>query len=108
MGTSWKGGETPLDPAQIKQLSPEQLDEFGALHSLKMPGNLEGFVEWKDEVITLRFLVEDGEMKILQDGNVIASAKTRAGISGEFPQARIEWGQGVFGPIQGRILKKGD
>ena len=104
LGTSWKGGETVLDPEKIKTLTPEQLAEFGALHLLEMPGNLEAVLEWKEKPTTLRFLCEDGTMTIFQDGEEIAKSDFAPDAPSE-EEAEIKWGEGVFGPFTGDNLK---
>ncbi len=106
MGTSWKGGETVLDPEKIKMLTPPQLAEFGALHKLEMPGNLEAVLVWKDSPTQLRFLLENGTIKIFQDGDVIASGTFESPDRIDGAKVKMNWGDGVFGPLQGNLVEK--
>ncbi|MCA9436672.1 MAG: hypothetical protein KC978_12885 [Candidatus Omnitrophica bacterium] len=105
MGTSWKGGETVLDPEEIKGLTKEQLAEFGALHFLEMPGNLEAVLPWSEEPVTLRFVVDDRKMAVFHEGEEIASAPLSSEISNTGSELDIHWGDGVFGALDGKILE---
>ncbi|MCA9448609.1 MAG: hypothetical protein KC931_15910, partial [Candidatus Omnitrophica bacterium] len=104
MGTSWKGGETVLDPKEIKGLTKEQLAEFGAPHFLEMPGNLEAVLPWSEEPVTLRFVVDDRKMAVFHEGEEIASAPFSAAIAEKLSEVKIQWGEGLFGLLKGNIL----
>lgn len=103
MGTSWKGGDTPIDREKVKDLTDEQVAEFGAIHRLTVPGHLTGVLSWKDGPTKLRFVAGDGKMTILQDGEPIATTKIDDEFLNGLSGADIKWGEGTFGRTSGTV-----
>jgi hypothetical protein len=104
MGTSWKGGESPLDEAMFGGLSSEQREEFGDVHRLEMPGALSAFLEWKDKPTQLRFVIEEGKMSIHQDGKEIGATEIGAPWNENPDELNIQFENGIFGPFDGESL----
>ena len=75
MGTSWKIGENRIDSNQFSLLNDQQINEYGALHQLMMPGNLNVLFHWQDRPIIFRFSIADGMMRVWQDYSEIGSIK---------------------------------
>ena len=84
--------------------------EYGAVIRLKMPGNLCAPVAWTDGPTELRFVVTGKEMIIAQDGRRLASTGIDDSLAGNLSAGLspdgVMWGNGVFGPFAGTILRK--
>jgi hypothetical protein len=70
-----------------------------------MPGNLEAVLPWSEEPVKLRFVLDNGAMTIYHQDQAIASAPFEAGKSDEISDSKVRWGEGIFGPLQGEILR---
>ena len=103
MGTSWKIGETIIDEYKFSLLNREQRMEYGAIHRLKMSGNLTGLLTWKDHPTKLLFMAKNGEMAIFQDGEKIASTEFDTTTIKDMQEYNIKFGHGVFGKFNGPI-----
>ena len=82
--------------------------EYGSVIRLRMSGNLCAPVRWTSEATELQFIVSGDEMRIVQDGERLASAKLGAALAGEIAKApglgEVTWGHGVFGQFAGAAL----
>ncbi len=85
-------------------LTDSERREYGAVLRLKMPGNLATQIEWKDRPIQLEFVATPGQLAILQDGKELATAKLDSDVTVDFSSVNVTWGQGVFGPLRGKLL----
>jgi hypothetical protein len=100
-GTSNKGG-TPR-PADYTFIDDEILKEYGQVLRLRRPGHLCGQVQWAKGPTTFQFLVADGQMRLVQDGRELASAPLDRCLAAGLKDAKIAWGSGMFGPLEGKI-----
>ncbi len=62
-------------------------------------------MQWKDRRTRLEFQLIRGRMVIRQDGRTLAEAP--APLARPDPRGSITWGNGMFGPLSGRIVGKG-
>ena len=85
-------------------LTDKQRREYGAVIQLKMPGNLAAQIRWTGKPVRLEFLIDDKRMTIRQDGRDLVSAKMTAIPLEHLRNLKMKWGQGVFGPLNGRLL----
>jgi hypothetical protein len=106
LSTSAKGN-VAWDP-KFDFLSEEQRKEYGAVLQLTMPGSLTTPVRWKEAPTELQCVVFRDRMAIRQDGREIASARLNAATARALQPADVTWGNGVFGPLQGKILRMRD
>ena len=104
LSTSSKG--TGEWKAEYKFLTEAQRREYGAVIQLKMPGNLAAKIRWTGRPIELEFRVENKRMTLLQDGRKLASAPAPGMIAERLRGLKVRWGQGAYGPVNGRLLKK--
>ena len=98
---AWQRSEAPPvigeDPAGLWQ-------EYGAVLQLNRPGSLSAPIRWKNRPIRLQFIVDGKSMRIVQDGEPLAAARTGTTVN---PRAlKFTLGEGVFGPFSGKILQK--
>ncbi|MBT3376527.1 MAG: hypothetical protein HN742_29455 [Lentisphaerae bacterium] len=103
VGTSAKGTHLLLRSAGIEDLTQQQLDDYGALWHLRMPGNLASVIAWRDRPTTLRFVVRSGRMSISQDGEELGAAVLGVPLPADLSEGQIVLGDGVFGPLRGKI-----
>jgi hypothetical protein len=98
---AWKRSEAPPvigeDPGDLWQ-------EYGAVLRLNRPGNLSAPIRWKNRPIRLQCTVGGNQIRIAQDGELLAGAEIGPIVN---PGALdFSWGEGVFGPFSGKILRK--
>jgi len=87
-------------------LTDGQRREYGAVLRLRMPGNLAAQIEWKERAIQLTFLVSRDRLTILQDGKELAATALERGFAVHFCGLNVTWGQGVFGPLRGKLISR--
>ena len=78
-------------------------NEYRAVYRMRKPGCAVAAIEWTGKPMELRFTVTDDRIEIGQDGNVIASASVGKQQTDQLPDAEIEWGQGMFGPLRAAL-----
>lgn len=81
----------------------EAINEYGLIHRLHLPGNLSAVITWKDSPTVLRFVAEGTRMTIHQDGEELATTSIDPALFQMVKPAGYRWGQGLFGPVGGRI-----
>ena len=83
--------------------------EYGAVTRLSAPGHLSAPLAWREGEMELRFVLEDGAMRILQDGNEAGrthiGSPLEEGFSGAGGIATATWGQGIYGAYGGKTLE---
>lgn len=79
--------------------------EYGAIHQWTLPGTLAVPIHWKDGATRLEFLLFRERLAVRQDGRPLMEAALDPAFSREVKPARVAWGQGVFGPLQGRLVR---
>ncbi len=104
LSTSSKGTGEWKD--EYKFLTEAKRREYGAVIQLKMPGNLAAKIRWTGHPIELEFRVENNRMTILQDGRKLALTSAPQMTWERLSGLKVQWGQGVYGPLNGRLLKK--
>ena len=85
-------------------LTEPQRREYGAVVRLTMPGNLAAQITWRDRPTKLEFVIEKARRVIRQDGDVIAHTAFSFDHAGGLAQPTLDWGAGVFGELNARIL----
>jgi hypothetical protein len=111
LSTSAKGN-IAWDPKYADFLTEEQRREYGAVLQMKLPGNLAAPIQWKDGPTQFEFLLFADRMVIRQDGRELAATSLDPGfLRGPLASLRscprkIDWGHGIFGPLQGRLLQR--
>ena len=86
-------------------LLPDKWKDFGAVYRVTVPGQLTVSTRWVDGPTTFVFEIADDRMRVLQDGMELGAAE----VSGLFqPEsgAKVEWGEGVYGALNGKVSKK--
>jgi len=82
-------------------LTNEQRREYGAVLRLRVPGNLAVPIHWRDGSTRLEFVVGAGSIRIVQDGNEIATTTFDGAIS--LDDIHVTWGNGMHGPLRGTL-----
>jgi hypothetical protein len=102
IGTSNKGGvQRPPDYTFIDDAT---LAEYGLVHRLKLQGHLSCQTRWVTGPTTFRFVVANGSMSVSQDGKEIAAAPLDAATVASLKGAKVAWGKGLFGPLDGKLV----
>lgn len=83
-------------------ITEEQRREYGAVLKMRMPGNLAAQIKWTDRPIRLEFVVSPKQISIRQDGKQIAAANLDDDFTVDLSELKVNWGEGVFGPLVGR------
>lgn len=102
LSTSSKG--TSAWDEKYDFLSDKQRREYGAVLRLRMPGNLTAQIQWKDGPTRLEFEIQGDRLTIRQDGKEIAEAMLPDDFAVDLSQIKVNWSQGVFGPLAGNFL----
>ncbi len=105
-GTCNKGG-TPR-PADYTFISDAALREYGLVHRLREAGQLCGQVRWVKGPTAFQFVVAGGRMRLLQDGRELASGPLDSSLAAGLKDAKITRGNGMFGPLEGKITAAAD
>lgn len=92
--------------SKYKFLTEKQRREYGAVLRLKMPGNLAAQIEWKDRPIELDFRIYSDHLEVRQDGKRLASSRFKVRTTERFAKLTMNWGKGVFGELNGKLLQK--
>ncbi len=103
ISTSSKGTSEWRDSYDF--LTPAQRRDYGAAVRLRMPGNLTAQIAWRERPVRLEFRVDATSLSIRQDDEVLAR-RDAASVLGSPSRWRITWGEGVFGPLQGKTLQR--
>lgn len=91
--------------ARFDFLSAEQRSDYGAVYQATLPGNLAVATTRKDVATTFEFTIANDRLSIRQDGNDLGSLAIDADLQDNFKPTRIRWGQGVFGPLAGKLVQ---
>jgi len=102
ISTSSKGGY-PFD-ANYPFLSTEKAQEYGKVYQVRQPGALVVPTRWKDEPTRFTFRIQGGTMTVSQDGKTLGTATAPA--TTRLRSATLRWGQGIFGPLRGKIVSR--
>ncbi len=107
VSTSTKG---PGDwKPEYEFVGDDKWKEYGAVHRLTTPGSLSAPVQWRAEATQLEFIISRDELRIIQDGEQLASAQLAAELAAGLAEAggpaEVKWGSGVFGPFAGATLE---
>jgi len=81
-------------------------NEYRVVHRMRKPGCLSAPIQWTGKPTTLQFSVTNTRLTITQDGRELGSAAMNAALAARTRKAHIEWGKGMFGPLQGKIVTK--
>ncbi|MFT5468548.1 MAG: hypothetical protein ACI8UO_003658 [Verrucomicrobiales bacterium] len=91
-----------FDP-KFEFLTPEVRNEYGAVHRLRLPGQLAAEIDWNWGPTKLEFRIEDDAISIWQDG--VECGRAKLGKRPSFGEdSKIKWGSCVFGEFRGKIL----
>ncbi len=102
VSTSSKGGMAY--DSKFAFLADGRWRDYGRVYRLTLPGQLAAPIEWMSGPTTIRCLLADGIMTIRQDGHIKASRAVDVDDVLPATPHRIEWGNGVYGPLAGRLL----
>ena len=94
----------PAVANKYKFLTDKQRREYGAVIRLTMPGNMAAQIKWKNRPTKLDFVIEKERLIIRQDGEDLAHAELQFDNLNGLQQATVNWGHGVFGKLNGRLL----
>ncbi|MFP6575184.1 MAG: hypothetical protein VB912_08540 [Pirellulaceae bacterium] len=103
LSTSSKG--TGLWQERFNFLDEPQRREYGAVLQLNMTGNLATKIHWQDKPMQFEFLIQENQMIIRQDGHTLATATAASPSSSTVKGWSVHWKEGVFGPLNARLLK---
>ncbi len=113
-GPGAAGGATGPGCIELRELrdrngtSRALIQDFGSVMRLRTSGNLCASVRRTQAATELQFILNETEIRIMQDGEELASAKMDAGLAAEVAKvARLEQvasGRGVFGLFAGAAL----
>jgi len=107
VGTSSKrAGEWNEQAARL--FSPDERDQYGAIYRLTQPANLAATIRWTEGPTTLRFVAKCGRMAVYQDGEELVGKQLDANLLEEFPETRLTFGRGLFGPFTGKVIPPAD
>lgn len=84
-------------------LTDEVFQEYGQMVRFKKPGNLAATLAWKEGPTQLEFVLTADQMRIFQDGELLASTDLNPDLTTDFRPAEVVWGYGVFGSFQGTL-----
>ena len=104
VSTSSKG--TYRWDSKYKFLTEKQRREYGAVLRLTMPGNLATQIAWKDRPIQFEFLVWRNRLEVRQDGKLLGTSRAEIGNLKRFRELKVRWGNGVFGRLTGKLIRK--
>lgn len=104
LSTSSKGTYQWFD--KYKFLTESQRREYGAVIRLTMRGNLAAQIKWKDKPTKLQFVIENDRLTIQQDGNELANSSFESKGSHLLRGYKVNWGNGVFGKLNGKIVSR--
>jgi len=104
LSTSSKGTSPWSDEYDF--LNDQQRREYGAVMRLTMPGNLAAQMRWRDGPTKFEFAIEKDRLAVRQDGVEFAETDLPFDVSARLRKASIDWGNGVFGRLNGRLLSK--
>lgn len=103
ISTSSKGGAA-WEP-KFDFLAGEKWKEYGAVYEYRQPGALVVRTNWTEGPTTFEFAIKDNKMRVLQDGQPLAGlAATPSSAVAPLSQAKYKWGEGIFGPLRGKLL----
>ncbi|NLC58358.1 MAG: hypothetical protein GX774_16110 [Armatimonadetes bacterium] len=89
--------------ARLGFLTDEVYAQYGAVHRLRLPGNLAVTIRRTDGPTRLRFVLERNRMAVFQDGRLLGETALDPKLTAGLPKGHISWGQGIFGPLQGQL-----
>jgi hypothetical protein len=100
-------GSMRANPQQSENpvcIPEEAFEDYGRVELITAAASTMGQLKWTDEVVNIEFIARVDGLDIYQDGEEIAH--TRTSISREFFEktGQIEFGYGIYGPINGTIL----
>ena len=106
LSTSAKG-TWPRD-TRMAFLTDEVFQQYGAVHRLKMPGNLAAVIGRPAGPTRLRFVLEPDRMLLFQDDRPLGETRLDPKLTAGLRRGRVSWGEGVFGPLAGKIRSKSE
>ncbi|MFN0198425.1 MAG: hypothetical protein ACKVT0_16895 [Planctomycetaceae bacterium] len=99
--------KAPWGREKYDWLTDDVWEEYGRPYRVRLPGNLSVRMNWKTGPTKLIFQIDEGIMKIYQDGKLLGEAKApddtpeleKQGLS----ELKLTWGKGIFGPAKMKI-----
>ncbi|HOF39663.1 MAG TPA: hypothetical protein PLD73_06285, partial [Candidatus Hydrogenedentes bacterium] len=99
--TSNKNG-SPSEP-RLTFLKGGRDREYGEVYRLYLAGHLTAPMVWTGAPIELEFEITPGGMAVSQNGQRLGTANFPPASMDGFAIDQVRWGDGVFGPLQGRL-----
>ncbi|HOX39633.1 MAG TPA: hypothetical protein PL033_16755 [Candidatus Brocadiia bacterium] len=103
IGTSNKGGLLRLPEYDF--IDDETLAQYGLVHRMTLPGHLSCQMRWINGPTVFEFIISDRRMSVRQDGAELGSIPIDLDLSAGLRAAKITWGNGLYGPLAGKILR---
>ncbi|HMP16425.1 MAG TPA: hypothetical protein PKD72_05345 [Gemmatales bacterium] len=105
LSTSAKG--TPaFDPRFTFLAENHQWQEYGMVYRCKLPGQVSAPITWQDKPIRLEFVLENDQLRVLQDGSILASTSLTGETLPPWRSSRLHWATGLYGNLHGKIILK--
>ena len=98
--TSNKNGAALED--RLSFLAGGRGQEYGTVHRLYLPGNLAVPTVWTQGTTTFEVVITPCGLTVLQDDRCIGTDALPPGAMDGFAIDQIRWGEGVYGPLQGK------
>lgn len=86
-------------------LTDGQRREYGAVLRLRRPGNLAVQPVWKSGPTKLEFEFDGSRLAVTQDGRQLGTTEVGDEFAVEMSDASVNWAQGVFGPLNGTLVR---
>jgi hypothetical protein len=105
--TTSSKGSGPWDP-KFAFLSERQRADYGAIYLATVPGALAVAAEWKPGPTRFEVKLSGGTLSVSQDGAPLGSMTVPEHLLSALRPAKLTWGQGMFGPLAGKLTEPSD
>ena len=96
------------DPKEFPFLAPDKWKSYGKVYRVTMPGHLAVPIRSTGPT-TIEFIIEDGEIAILQDGKQLAKTTVPGSLGERIGESKglekVEWGDGIYGRFAGASIR---
>jgi len=100
----------PFEPEPAPEfMTSEQLDEYGRVWRLRVPGCVSAPIDWTAGATEFEFVVTATELQIWQDGRELVSTPLPNDLATQIAQSKapreVQWGAGAYGPFGGVAVR---
>ena len=96
------------NPEQNPFLAPDLWKSYGSVYQLTMPGHLSATTNWTDGPTTLKFTIHGAQMKVEQDGQLLATTTISGPLAEQLRSLQklkpATWGTGLYGQFRGQAI----